>query len=227
MAETKPACSSAKNASTSPPGVDANKGNCGPLSGDCVITLTFDRGVVFDEKKLDDVKLPSRAMANEPTHPSGITVEIVGIERGDRGRSCEEHDVCGTVVTEDTLLRLRKEQILVDGQEETAIACYWVTDGIDRCRVGFLKRHMVKHSGRFDGALVQVTKVYSADPRVSDTAERRMHLQNHGCALGAVVSAVDDIKKNRESLLADCVRKRKAQEEAGYPLNRKYGLPIP
>ncbi len=86
---------------------------------------------------------------------------------------------------------------------------------------------MVKHSGRFDGALVQVTKVYSADPRVSDTAERRMHLQNHRCALGTVVSAVDDIKKNCESLLADCVRKRKAQEEVGYPLNRKYGLPIP
>ena len=45
----------------------------------------------------------------------------MGIERGDRGRSCEEHDVCGTVVAEDALLRLRKEQILVDGQEETAL----------------------------------------------------------------------------------------------------------
>ncbi len=70
----------------------------------------------------------------------GITVEIVGIERGDRGRSCVEHDVCGTVVEEDTLLCLRKEQILVDdGQEETAIACYLVTDGIDHCRVGFFE----------------------------------------------------------------------------------------
>ena len=78
------------------------------------------------------------AMAKEEaTHPTGITVEIVGIEKGDLGRSCEEHDVCGTVVEEDTLLRLRKEQILVDGQEETALACYWVTDGIERCRVGF------------------------------------------------------------------------------------------
>ena len=157
MAEKKPACSSAKNTATSLPGIDADMGNCGRLSGDSVLTLTFDRGVVLDEKKNDGVKLPSGAMAVEPTHPSGITVEIVGIERGDRGRSCEEHDVCGTVVEEDTLLRLRKEQILVDGQEETAIACYWVTDGIDRCRVGFLKRHMVKHAGRFNGALVQVT----------------------------------------------------------------------
>ena len=54
---------------------------------------------------------------SEATHPPGILVEIVGIEKGDRGRSCEEHDVCGEVVEEDTLLRLRKEQILVDGQE--------------------------------------------------------------------------------------------------------------
>jgi len=175
-------------------------------------------------------KLPSGAMTEEATHPSGITVEIVGIERGDRGRSCEEHDVCGTVVEEDTLLHLRKEQILVDdGQEETAIACYWVTDGIDRCRVGFLKRYMVKHAGRFDGALVQVTKVFSADPRVSDTAERRMHHQNHGCALGTVVSAVHEIKNNRITTesQAEYGRKRKAQEDAGYPLNKKYGLPIP
>ena len=50
MAETKPACSSAKNTATSPPGVDANKVNCGPLSDDCVLTLRFDRGVILDEK---------------------------------------------------------------------------------------------------------------------------------------------------------------------------------
>ena len=63
---------------------------------------------------------------------------------------------------------------MVDGVEETAISCYWVvTDGIDRCRVGFLKRHMVKHARRFDGALVQVTRVLSDDPHVCDAAERK------------------------------------------------------
>jgi hypothetical protein len=135
-------------------------------------------------------------MAEEATHPSGITVKVVGIDRGDRGRSCEEHNVCGTVVEEDTLLHLRKEQILVDGQEETAISCYWVTDGIDRCCIGFLKCHMVKHAGHFDGALVQVMKIFSADPHVSDTAERKMHHQNHGCTLGTIVLAIYEIKKN-------------------------------
>ena len=112
-------------------------------------------------------------MAGDPTHPTGVVVEIVGIDRGDHCRSCEEHDVCGSVVEEDTLLRLGKEQIMVDGVEETAVACYWVTDGVDRCRVGFLKRHMVKHARRFDGALVQVTRVLSDDPRACDTEERK------------------------------------------------------
>ncbi len=143
MAEKKPASLSAKNTATSPPGINADKGNCGRLSGDCVLSLTFDRGVVLDEEKYNGVKPLSGAMEEEATHPSGITVKIVGIEKGDRGRSCKEHDVCWMVVKEDTLLCLRKEQILVDEQEETAIACYWVTDGIDRCRIGILKRHMV------------------------------------------------------------------------------------
>ena len=49
----------------------------------------------------------------------------------------------------------------VDGREETAIAAVWVTDGIDRCCVGFLKRHMVRHAACFDGALAQVTRVLS------------------------------------------------------------------
>ncbi len=139
----------------------------------------------------------------EATHPPGIIAEIVGIEKGDRGCSCEEHDVCGEVVEEDTLLHLRREQILVDGKEETSIACYWVTDGIDHCRVGFLKRHMVKHAWRFDGALVQVTKVFSADPLCCDSAERKMYHHNHGCALGTIVSKICED------------RKRKAQEDGG------------
>ena len=166
-------------------------------------------------------------MAEDPTHPSGVTVEIVGIERGDRGRSCEEHDVCGTVVEEDTLLRLRKKQILVDGEEETEIACYWVTDGIDRCRVGFLKRHMVKHARRFDGTLVQVTKMYSDDARHSDTAERKKKYGNHGCALAVIVSrlAEEDLKGKAKDRKVQggggTAQERKARDEEGKVQERK------
>ncbi len=124
-----------------------------------------------------------------PTHPSGVVVEIVGTEQGDRGRSCEEHPInCGEVLAEDVVVRLRKVQILVEGKEETAIAAVWVNDGIDRCRVGFLPRHMVRHAARYDGAVAQVTRVFSGDQEKSDTAERRAFYKNHGCCLAAIIA---------------------------------------
>ena len=91
-------------------------------------------------------------------HPSGILVDIVGIESPDRGRSCEEHTVCGAVLELDTVVRFRAEQIDVDGEEQTALAVYWVTDGIDRCRVGFLRRHLLKHKKDYDGKLAQIVE---------------------------------------------------------------------
>jgi hypothetical protein len=73
-------------------------------------------------------------------HPPGIVVEIVGTEAGDQCRTCEEHTVnCGIVLEEDVVVHLWKVQVVVDGREEMAIAAVWVTDRIDRCRVGFLK----------------------------------------------------------------------------------------
>ena len=71
-------------------------------------------------------------------HPSPVVVHIVGIEANDRGRSCEEHICCGEVLHDDVVVRLLKVQVVVDGREETAVAAVWVTDGMDRCHVGFL-----------------------------------------------------------------------------------------
>ena len=31
------------------------------------------------------------------THPKGIVIDIVGIEIGDSGHSCKEHEICGSV----------------------------------------------------------------------------------------------------------------------------------
>ena len=51
------------------------------------------------------------------SHPSGITVEIVGTESSTTGRSCDEHDVCGSVLTEDVVVCFHKVQVIVDGKE--------------------------------------------------------------------------------------------------------------
>jgi len=54
--------------------------------------------------------------------PSGVVVEIIGIEESSRERSCEEHTVCGAALQLDTVVRLRVVQVISSNGEETAIA---------------------------------------------------------------------------------------------------------
>ena len=69
------------------------------------------------------------------------------------------------LVREDVVVRLRREQILVPNRlgkgyrKETACTVNWVTDGQDRCHVGFLPRAYVAQGGLFDGVLCQVVSI--------------------------------------------------------------------
>ena len=72
-------------------------------------------------------------------------------------------------------------------QEEVAIAVYWVSDGIDRCRVGFLPRHFIKHRDQFDGQLAQVVRMYAdSDNRY----ERQLSYRNKGMCVCTIISTV-------------------------------------
>lgn len=57
-------------------------------------------------------------------HPSSSLVEIVGIENGKRGRSCEEHDVCGNALQIDSVVRFRTIQI-VNGNAMSIFSVYF------------------------------------------------------------------------------------------------------
>ena len=131
---------------------------------------------------------PDVPIAKELHHPSGVVVEIVGTELGNQGRSCEEHLNCGEVMAEDVVVRLRKVQTLVEGKEEMAIAAVWVNDSIDRCCVGFLPWHMVKHVARYGGALAQCVRVFLGDANVCDTAECSAFHRSHGFCLAAIIA---------------------------------------
>lgn len=121
-------------------------------------------------------------------HPTGVVIDIVGTNMSDRGRHCEEHDCCGReVMQEDVVVRLRKCQISFGGREETAIEAVWVTDGIDRCRVGFLQRHMIPRAAVYDGALAQVTAVYSESNEWSKE-QRKKFYKNKGCCVATIIS---------------------------------------
>ena len=60
------------------------------------------------------------------------------------------------------LHNLFQVQIKDAGKEETALAVYWVIEGVDRCRVDFVPWHLIKHMGKHNGVSMQVTDVYSA-----------------------------------------------------------------
>ena len=64
-------------------------------------------------------------------HPLGQTVEIFGIDSPTNGRTCEEHGICGHVLQEDVVVMFRKVQVVIKEKEESAIAAFWVSDGID------------------------------------------------------------------------------------------------
>ena len=125
-----------------------------------------------------------------PFHPCGITVEIVGIGRSDRGRSCKEHEVCGTVLQEDSVVRIRHVQINGDmGKEESALAVYWISDGIDRCRVGFLPRHLMKQWQKYDGRVAQVVDVYEGS---DSPTKRHKNVRNCGCCEAVFIDNRDE-----------------------------------
>jgi hypothetical protein len=129
-----------------------------------------------------------QAKADGPFHPTSIVVEIIGMEMSDQGRSCEEHLAnCSKVMVNNVVVRLRKVQIMVEGREEMAIATVWINDGINRCHVGFLPRHMVAHANRYEGAVAQVIHIFSGDPTFCDSTERRMFHKIRGCCLAAII----------------------------------------
>ena len=129
----------------------------------------------------------SKALIPPPIHhPSGVTVEIVGIARGNCGRSCEEHNVCGTVLQEDCVVPIRHMQIIgATGKEESALAAYyWISDGIDCFCVGFLPRHLLKQWQVYDGRIAQVVDIYEWS---DSPAKKRKNVRNSACCEAVLV----------------------------------------
>jgi hypothetical protein len=104
---------------------------CAPATADVAVPVE----VVATPTPVAKAKVPNES-APGPFHPTGVLVKIVGTEMGDQGRSCEEQaNNCGKMMAKDVVVRHQKVQIIVEGREKTAIAAYWVTDGI-KCLEG-------------------------------------------------------------------------------------------
>jgi len=107
----------------------------------------------------------------------------------DRGRSCEEHDVCGAVLKEDSIVRIQRMQIIgKTGNEESALAVHWISDRIDRGRVGYLPRHLLKQWQVYDGRIAQVIDVYKGS---ESPTKRRKNTRNCGCCEAVLIDNCD------------------------------------
>ena len=74
-------------------------------------------------------------------------------------------------------------------QEQSAIAAFCVSDGIDHCRIGYLPKAYVKNWKQYDGALVQFIEVYSGDSD-SPTKCQKFH-RDHGLAVAVIISSAE------------------------------------
>ena len=112
-----------------------------------------------------------------------------GIESSTNGRSCYHHDICGSLVEEDVVLRLRKMQIrrtALDRKRLQSLHFTYLMALTSVMLLGFLRCHFVPHAPSFDGVLVQVTEVYS--PTSESVSKRKKFCHNMGCCLTTLIT---------------------------------------
>ena len=65
-------------------------------------------------------------------------------------------------------------------------------DWIDCCRFGFgfVPHHMVLHAAWYNGALAQVTCIFSGDPETCNLVERHLFFWNKGFCFPSIISTL-------------------------------------
>jgi hypothetical protein len=155
--------------------------------------------------------------ANQPL------IDIVGTHASSSGRSYEEHKCCGKcVIALDVVLRLRSVQVNIDGVERPAVAAYWVTDGIDRCRVGFNKAELTEtRSSReeYDGRLVKVVAICGKNSESSEdcAAARRclVVVEQHSLKQEKKIRRSPRRTTAEEKTIKQCNKKREVERRSG------------
>jgi hypothetical protein len=124
----------------------------------------------------------------------GSDVEIVGTGESLRGRSCGEHNLCGTaLVRVGSYVCFGKARFAWrDGTEEDVVEVFHVKEGRKTCKVGYLAKHLAFRADRYDGLCARITEVYSGDRTVCDnTAKRLKFHRNIGCCVAVIIGMKD------------------------------------
>ena len=91
-------------------------------------------------------------------HPPGITIKIIGTDFSTHSRSCYDHHICWSLLSEDVFVRFSRLHILVDDKEESFISAHNVLDGTNFCCVGLLKSELA----RFNDLVISAVCIQAA-----------------------------------------------------------------
>lgn len=73
--------------------------------------------------------------------------EIVGLRKSGNGRSCACHEVCGTTLKLDDLIKFKKVVVTVEDKVLNAVCVKVIRDGTETCTVGFIPQVEVATRG--------------------------------------------------------------------------------
>ena len=120
---------------------------------------------------------------------TGRMIEIVGIAEKNRGRSCDQHDCCGSQLEVYSKVKIVRERLAYQNggeEEDVLLAVYYVADGYARCKVGFLPQHLAtKGADDYDGLYARVMELFS--PHAKNATKRQKYYRNKGVAVAKIL----------------------------------------
>jgi hypothetical protein len=124
----------------------------------------------------------------------GSQVEVVGTTESQRGLSCHEHYCCGTTLLgAGSYVCFRKTRFAWrDGKEENVLEVYFLEEGLQTCKVGYLGKHLAFRADRYDGLCACIVEVYSDDRAVCEcVSKRHKYHHNFGCCVATILGMRD------------------------------------
>jgi hypothetical protein len=118
----------------------------------------------------------------------GSHVEVVGTCESQRGRSCNKHHICGSLLHEGSYVCFCKTWFAWrGGDEEDVLEVFHLESGIMGCKVGYLPKHLAARADRYDGLCVRILEIYSSDrTRCASVAKR----QKYHCGVECCVATM-------------------------------------
>jgi hypothetical protein len=79
-----------------------------------------------------------------------------------------------------------------DGKGENVLEVYFLKEGLQTCKVGYLGKHLAFRADRYDGLCARIVKVYSDDRAVCEcVSKRQKYHRNFGCCVATILGMRD------------------------------------